>query len=102
MTTFTLSPEDEQIVQAQMQSGKFASTEEVVREGLRLVAEREQAYQARLEELRRELDKGLAELDQGLGVKFDPEKLKRLVAEKAQEHFEQVDWNATTPVGSGV
>ena len=58
MESITLTPEDEQFVQTQIESGRFASADEVVREGLRLVAEREQEYQVRLEAPRSEVDKG--------------------------------------------
>ena len=52
--SYSLGKHFEQFVQRQVRSGRFASASEVVREGLRLIEERE----ARLEGLRREIERG--------------------------------------------
>jgi antitoxin ParD1/3/4 len=55
-TSFVLGDHFEQFVSGQVQSGRYASSSEVIREGLRLVEERSRA----MESLNRELDAGLA------------------------------------------
>lgn len=56
--SYSLGKHFEQFVQRQVRSGRFASASEVVREGLRLVEEREAEREARLEALRREIARG--------------------------------------------
>jgi antitoxin ParD1/3/4 len=55
-TSFVLGDHFDQFVSGQVQSGRYASSSEVIREGLRLVEERSRAMEA----LNRELDAGLA------------------------------------------
>jgi antitoxin ParD1/3/4 len=55
----SLTPELEQYVQEKVSSGLYYSASEVIREGLRLLREREQFQQTRLQELRPDLQAGL-------------------------------------------
>jgi antitoxin ParD1/3/4 len=55
-TSFILGDRFDQFISGQVQSGRYATSSEVIREGLRLVEERAKA----IEELNRELDAGLA------------------------------------------
>ena len=66
----------EEFISAYVHSGRYLSASEVVREGLRLLQEREQFRQARLEQLRKEVDKGVAQLDRGEYVELDRHELK--------------------------
>ena len=50
----------ESFVRRQLESGRFASASEVVREGLRLMEEQETEREARLEALRAEIARGRA------------------------------------------
>ena len=70
-------------------SGLYQSQSEVIRDGLRLLKEREDLRKLRLEELRREVHKGINSLECGEGKPFDIEEIKaegrrRLAAPKAQ------------------
>ncbi|MBE9080166.1 type II toxin-antitoxin system ParD family antitoxin [Romeria aff. gracilis LEGE 07310] len=61
----TLPPELEQFVHQQLKRGNYASVEDVVLAGIRLLEVREQVYEGRFEELQREVAVGLAEANKG-------------------------------------
>jgi antitoxin ParD1/3/4 len=78
----SLTKELEQLVAARVKTGRYLSASEVIREALRLLEERDQLHQLRLAELRRDVKKGLDQLDRGLGGPLDATALKqRLRAE---------------------
>ena len=56
--SYSLGTHFEEFVRRQVRSGRFASASEVVREGLRLVEEREAERAARLDALRAEIARG--------------------------------------------
>ena len=58
----SLTQELESFVKAKVQKGFYHSASEVIREGLRLLAEQEEIKKKRLEMLNFEIDKGLASL----------------------------------------
>jgi antitoxin ParD1/3/4 len=60
-----LTPELEQFIQNQVANGKYASADEVLIAGLKLLEEREHLYQGRFEELKREIMVGVEEADRG-------------------------------------
>lgn len=55
----SLTPELEKLVQEKVASGLYHSASEVIREGLRLLKERDELREIRLNELRQEIQKGL-------------------------------------------
>lgn len=59
-SSYSLGDHYEQFVRDLVGSGRYASASEVVRDGLRLVEEREQMRAAKLEALRRDVEAGLA------------------------------------------
>jgi antitoxin ParD1/3/4 len=61
----SLTPELEAFVEKRVQSGFYTSASEVIREGLRLLAEQDTLKQKRMSLLDAEIDKGLASLDAG-------------------------------------
>ena len=63
--SYSLGKHFEDFVQRQVRGGRFASASEVVREGLRLMEEREAERAARLEALRAEIARGR---DSGPGI----------------------------------
>ena len=66
--SYSLGTHFEQFVQRQLKSGRYASASEVVREGLRLMEERETERKARLEGLRAEIARGR---ESGAGIPAD-------------------------------
>lgn len=60
-----LTPDLERFVQAKVASGLYNSQSEVVREALRLLAERDRAREAHLEGLRGALHESLAQAEEG-------------------------------------
>jgi antitoxin ParD1/3/4 len=61
----SLTAELEQFVNQRVESGKYQTASEVIRDGLRLLLEREELHQMKLDELRREIAIGLEQADQG-------------------------------------
>jgi antitoxin ParD1/3/4 len=61
----SLTPELEQFVHQKVESGRYLSASEVVREALRLLEERDRLRELRLETLRREIAVGIRQSDRG-------------------------------------
>ena len=61
----SLTPELEQFVQSRLASGRYQTASEVVREGLRLLEEREEARATALNEIRAKIRRGIEQADQG-------------------------------------
>ena len=68
-----LTPQLEELVRSKVNSGMYTSASEVVREALRLMDEQDRLRKAKLEELRRDIRKGI---DSGPSEQWDPTKLK--------------------------
>lgn len=69
----SLTDELEQFVQTQVKSGMYYSASEVIRDGLRLLKEKDMLKQIKIEELRKEIQKGL---ESGDSLSFDAEDIK--------------------------
>ena len=54
----SLTPELEELVRQRVASGRYASSSEVIREALRLLAQRDQEYEDKLAALRAAIDEG--------------------------------------------
>ncbi len=63
-----LTPELEQMIQRKVQTGRYNSASEVMREALRLMDERDELKAMQKEELRKKIAAGLKSLDEGKGV----------------------------------
>lgn len=61
----SLTPELEQFIQSQVESGKYTSADEVILAGIRLLEERDRIYKGRFEELRQEIRIGIEASQQG-------------------------------------
>lgn len=63
-----LTPELENLVKTKVNSGRYNSASEVVREALRLLEQKDELRAIQLQELRGRIDKGLAEGERGEGA----------------------------------
>lgn len=79
----SLTPELEQFVQAKVQSGRYNSASEVMREALRLLDDHEKARAAQLAEFNQELGRRLASLDRG--ERADPVKIRTRLQKRSEE-----------------
>jgi antitoxin ParD1/3/4 len=77
----SLTPDLSRFVKSRLRSGKYQSASELVREALRLLEERDQALPATVEEMKREIEVGLAQLRRGESVDGE-DFFRRLVARR--------------------
>ncbi len=82
----SLTPELEQYVQEKVSSGLYYSASEVIREGLRLLKEREQFQQIRSSELRQDIQTGL---DSGEATPLDVQAIKTKARQRRQQRQPQ-------------
>jgi antitoxin ParD1/3/4 len=61
----SVGKEFEEFVRGKVESGDYASVSEVVRDGLRLLKEKELLLEARLQSLRGEIQKGIDQAERG-------------------------------------
>jgi antitoxin ParD1/3/4 len=76
----SLTKEFESYVSQKVESGLFHSASEVIRDGLRLMKERDELHQSKLTELRKEIAVGIAQADQGQVQPFNEETTARIKA----------------------
>jgi antitoxin ParD1/3/4 len=79
----SLTPELDKFVAGKVESGRYTSASEVVREALRLLEEHDSARSAQIAIFNRELAARLESLDRGKHVK--PESLRRRLNQKSRE-----------------
>ena len=84
----SLTPELDKFVAAKVESGRYTSASEVVREALRLLEERDRARTAQLAALNRELGTRLASLERGEIV--EPTAARYRLRQKSRERRKRV------------
>ncbi len=84
----SLTPELDKFVSDKVESGRYTSASEVVREALRLLEEHENARIAQLSILNRELAGRIAALDRGEHV--DPAAVRERIRQKSRERSKPI------------
>jgi antitoxin ParD1/3/4 len=77
----SLTPELEQYVNGKVRSGLYHSASEVIREGLRLLKEKDDIHQKKLQDLRRDLQIGIDQAERGEVSTFSEQTLREIKAE---------------------
>lgn len=73
----SLTPQLEELVRKKVDSGRYTSASEVVREALRLLDAYESVRESSLAKLRKDIEAGWKAVDEGRVSDFDPEDVKR-------------------------
>ena len=63
-----IKPELEQIIQAQIATGRYTNPEDVISKALKLLLEWDKGYQNWVEETREQVDVAIEQLDRGVGI----------------------------------
>lgn len=79
----SLTPELDRFVLGKVESGRYNSASEVVREALRLLEEQDRARSAQIAAFNQELGARLASLDRGERV--EPETARQRIEQKSRE-----------------
>jgi len=58
-TSYSIGKHFEALIESLIESGRYSTASEIMRDGLRLIEEREERRQAKLEALRGEIQKGI-------------------------------------------
>lgn len=80
-----LNPHLEQVVNDLVVSGRYQSASEVLREGLRLLEQREAEESAKAVDLRKTISTGLTSLEEGDLTQVGAEDLERFMASLAEQ-----------------
>jgi len=85
-----LTDHHEKVIETLLGAGRYQNASEVLRDGLRLVEEREGRNAARLEALREASRVGWADLDEGRYSDFDDDELEGVIEELGRRAGERV------------
>jgi antitoxin ParD1/3/4 len=77
-----VSPELQQIVREKVASGDYASEDDVLREALQLLEDRDRLRTWKLEALRNEIAVGIQQAEQGMVAPLDMDAIRTKVAER--------------------
>lgn len=75
----------EELIKELIEEGRYTNASEVVRAGLRLLEDQEEARKIQRDELRKEIQKGIEDVKAGRVSEFDPEKIKQRGRRKLAE-----------------
>ena len=67
-TSYSIGKHFEELIESLIESGRYSTASEIMRDGLRLIEEREERRKVKLEALRAEIQKGI---DSGLAEEVD-------------------------------
>jgi antitoxin ParD1/3/4 len=77
--TVTLTPHLEEMVHQKVQSGRYTSVSEVIREALRLMQDHDALRQANIDQLRQDIYAGI---ESGAAVVWDAEAVKKIARDR--------------------
>jgi antitoxin ParD1/3/4 len=83
-TSYSIGKHFEGFIEGLLESGRYSTASEVMREGLRLIEEREERRKAKLEALRAEIQKGL---DSGPAVETDIREMIEAVKARGRQRL---------------
>lgn len=83
-TSYSIGKHFEDMIEGLLESGRYSTASEVMREGLRLVEEREEQRRMKLEALRVEIQKGL---DSGPAEEVDLHEWMESIRKKGRERL---------------
>jgi len=83
-TSYSIGKHFEAFIESLIASGRYSTASEIIRDGLRLIEEREQSREAKLEWLRAEIQKGF---DSGPAREFDPKTLAEEVKARGRQRL---------------
>jgi len=86
-----LSDHQQAFVEKLVESGYYQNASEVLREGLRLIEQRERLEAARLEALRRAADKGWADIADGRYADISGDRIDAFISELGQQAVAKAD-----------
>lgn len=81
----SLTPELERLINQKVQSGMYSSAGEVVQEALHLLNLWDELRQRKLEQLRKDIAVGIAQLDRGKGRPLNLPEMKRRLRKRLRE-----------------
>lgn len=77
----SLTPELDNFIHDKVESGMYHSASEVIREGLRLMQQRDERHKARLEQLRKEIQVSVDQVERGEYTDYTVDELPQLLEE---------------------
>ena len=83
-TSYSIGKHFEDLIQGLLESGRYSTASEVMREGLRLIEEREEHRKAKLEALRAEIQKGF---DSGPAEEVDISEMIKAVKARGRQQL---------------
>jgi antitoxin ParD1/3/4 len=81
-----LPAEIQRMIEEKVATGGYENAAGVVEQAVRLLYERDRQKKIGLDELRREIQKGIDEIDAGLGIEWTEERLEGLLREAERRH----------------
>jgi antitoxin ParD1/3/4 len=85
-TSYSIGKHFEEFIASLIASGRYSTASEIIRDGLRLIEEREQSREAKLEWLRAAIQEGL---DSGPSREVDPKALAEEVKARGRRRMEE-------------
>jgi antitoxin ParD1/3/4 len=84
-----VSRELQQIVREKVESGDYASADDLLREALQLLDDRDRLRAWKLEELRKEIAVGIQQAEQGMVAPLDMDAIRTKVAERLRSQGQE-------------